>query len=416
MTAQMIFPHVQAERSLRVVLVTETWPPEINGVAHTVYQLAAGLRARGHRLCLIRPAQVSPPPHALAETELLVRGFRVPKYPQLQGGMPAYGAIREQLKQFKPDVVHIVTEGPLGLAALFAARSLHLPVTSGFHSPFHEFSKFFGLGFLLAPIKAYLRFFHNRSHVTCVPSDKTAKDLSQMGIRQVAVVGRGVNGQQFNPEHRCSVLRATWQANHQSTVMIYVGRLSPEKNIDLVVSAFRELRLSQPMRDVKLVLVGDGPDRARLEKLAPDAIFAGMQTGQALSEHYASADVFCFASQVETFGNVVLEAMASGLPVLAFNDACAAQVVETEKTGWLVALRDEISFCQHAGQLPNVVRLNEMGLYARMRVMKMGWQTPVSELEVAFAQAQSCLTDQQGTPAERDILPEERSVHMLRES
>jgi glycosyltransferase involved in cell wall biosynthesis len=408
MTVHMIaplLPHAQ----LKVALITETWPPEINGVAHAVFQLTQGLKARGHEVLLIRPAQRESVAVSPADHEILVRGFSIPRYPQLQGGFPAYGVIRRALQNFAPDVVHIVTEGPLGLAALYAARSLGLPISSGFHSPFHEFSRFFGLGFLLNPIKAYLRFFHQRTQVTCVPSDKTAHDLQRMGVLQVAVVGRGVNGQQFDPIHRSAALREQWHATHQTTVMLYVGRLSPEKNLDLVVSAFRELRLSQPLRDVQLVFVGDGPDRARLEKLAPDVRFAGMQTGDALAAHYASADVFCFASQVETFGNVVLEAMASGLPVLAFDDACAGQVVVRDQTGWLADVGHESDFCQLAGQLAGLTRLHDMGQRARMRVLRMGWLHPVMQLEAAFERARRGQTRPQSKVNTPDVLRVQRS-------
>jgi glycosyltransferase involved in cell wall biosynthesis len=408
MTVDLIAPLPRPAR-LKVALITETWPPEINGVAHSIFQLATGLQKRGHSLLLIRPAQRSLPALALADQELLVRGFAIPRYPQLQGGMPAYGAIRHQLQSFAPDVVHIVTEGPLGLAALYAARSLGLPISSGFHSPFHEFSRFFGLGFLLTPIKAYLRFFHRRTHVTCVPSAKTAADLAAMGLSSVQVVGRGVNGQQFNPVHRCADLRTQWQATHQTTVLLYVGRLSPEKNLDLVVAAFRELQVSQPLRDVRLVFVGDGPDRARLETLAPEVVFAGMQTGVALSQYYASADVFCFASQVETFGNVVLEAMASGLPVLAFDDACAAQVLTPDHSGWLIPLGNEAEFCQTASRLLGLSRLHEMGVCARAAVLGLDWLLPVTQLETAFEQARLCQTSIHHQRLKNDILVNERS-------
>ncbi|WP_410211577.1 glycosyltransferase family 4 protein [Aquirhabdus sp.] len=376
----------ESEKPLRIALVTETWPPEINGVAHSVFQLASGLRDNGHSLFLIRPQQVLSSINSPAEQELLVRGFAIPRYRALQFGAPAYYHIKEALKSYQPDVVHIVTEGPLGLAALFAARHSGIPVSSGFHSPFHEFSTHFGLGLLLTPIIAYLRFFHNRTDMTCVPSEKTRAQLQTLGIRDLAVVSRGVNVAQFSPVHRDMALRQSWGVSEHSTVLLYVGRLSPEKNIDLVIAAYRELQLAQPLRAVQLVLVGDGPDRARLEKLAPDAIFAGMKTGSALGQHYASADVFVFASQVETFGNVVLEAMASGLPVLAFDDAAAGQVVETNHTGWLCELKNELKFAQLAGQLPKQNRLQEMGKYACERVQAMGWQQAVGQLEQVLQQ------------------------------
>lgn len=377
--------HFQAPNR-RIALITETWPPEINGVAHSIYQLAKGLKANGNTLFLVRPAQSLASDDSIADQTMLVRGFAIPRYQTLQFGAPAYSTLKEFFMQTQPDIVHIVTEGPLGLAALYAARKLKIPVSSGFHSPFHEFSTYFGLSFLLTPIISYLRFFHNRTDVTCVPSEKTAGQLEEMGIHRLSVVTRGVDIERFSPEHRCQELRRSWGAGEQTTVLLYVGRLSPEKNIDLVIAAFRELQLEQSFRAVKLVLVGDGPERQRLEKLGSDVIFAGMRTGHELSQYYASADVFVFASQVETFGNVVPEAMASGLPVLAFNDAAAGQLVDSGKSGWLCPLKDESCFKKLAAELPKQVELQAMGKSACQRVQQMGWQHAVAEFEQVLRQ------------------------------
>jgi glycosyltransferase involved in cell wall biosynthesis len=382
---QNLAPYLQMPKR-RIALITETWPPEINGVAHSIYQLASGLKENGHSIFLVRPVQVSTTSDTLAEQTMLVKGFAIPRYKTLQFGAPAYASLKAFFIQQKPDVVHIVTEGPLGLAALYAARHLGIPVTSGFHSPFHEFSQYFGLSFLLTPIIAYLRYFHNRTAMTCVPSEKTVTQLKEMGIDRLAVVSRGVDVQRFNPAHRRPSLRQTWGAGEQTTVLLYVGRLSPEKNIELVIAAYRELQAEQSFRAVRLVLVGDGPERQRLERFGSDIIFAGMQTGEALSQYFASADVFVFASQVETFGNVVPEAMASGLPVLAFNDAAAGQLVNSGQSGWLCPLKDESQFKQFAAGLPKQIELQVMGKRANQRVQQMGWQSAVASFEHVLEQ------------------------------
>lgn len=372
-------------QKLKIALVTETWLPEINGVAHSIYQLANGLKENGHSILLVRPVQASIIADSYAEHTMLVRGFAIPRYNTLQFGEPAYTRLKEFFAQHQPEVVHIVTEGPLGLAALYAARKLGIPVTSGFHSPFHEFSRYFGLGFLLTPIISYLRYFHNRTNMTCVPSEKTVSQLQNMGIDHLSLVSRGVNVQQFNPIHRNLPLRQSWGAGEQTTVLLYVGRLSPEKNLDLVIAAYRELQIEQSFRAVRLVMVGDGPERTRLEKLGSDIIFAGMRTGDELSQYYASADVFVFASQIETFGNVVIEAMASGLPVLAFNDAAAGQLVNSGQSGWLCGLNDEWQFKQLAAGLPKQIELQVMGKRACLRVQTMGWQHAVAQFEQVLA-------------------------------
>lgn len=372
--------------TLCIALITETWPPEVNGVAHSVFQLAKGLKENGHHILLVRPNQKHRIERSPAEQEVLVRGYAIPRYKTLQFGSPAYLKLKQQFALHRPDIVHIVTEGPLGLAALYAAKKLGIPVSSGFHSPFHEFSTHFGLGLLLTPLISYLRFFHNRTKITCVPSEKTRGQLQEMGIHDLAIVSRGVDTEQFNPKHRDLNLRKAWGVGEQTTVLLYVGRLSPEKNIDLVIAAYRDLQVEQPLRAVQLVLVGDGPERTRLQKLAPDVIFAGMQTGEALSRHYASSDVFVFASQVETFGNVVPEAMASGLAVLAFNDAAAGQLVTSNQSGWLASPKQDKQFKRYAADLPKQIRLQMMGREACARVQAMGWQQAVTQLEQVFYQ------------------------------
>ncbi len=378
--------HSQVVRgALNIAIVTETWPPEINGVAISVLQLCKGLQQRGHRILLVRPYQPNECHSFKPTAECLVAASSIPKYPELRFGYPQSRKIAKALNQFKPDIVHLVTEGPLGLAALNIARQCNYPVSSGFHSPFHEFSRFFDLKFLIKPVQHYLRWFHNRTDLTCVPSGDTQQALIKAGFTcPLALVSRGVDSQHFNPQKRCQQLREQWQATPQTTVMLYVGRLSPEKNIDLVIQAYQQAKASQPARDFKLVIVGDGPDRVRLKNLIPEAIFTGMQTGEQLARHYASADVFLFASEVETFGNVVLEALASGLPVMAYDYACAGLTLQHDMNGWACRLGDAAQFRQLAAQLPALPQLQQMGEQATKRVQQFGWSMAVDQFEFAL--------------------------------
>lgn len=371
--------------ALNIAIVTETWPPEINGVAMSVLQLCKGLQQRGHRILLVRPYQPNECHSFKPTAECLVAASSIPKYPELRFGYPQSRKIAKALNQFKPDIVHLVTEGPLGLAALNIARQCNYPVSSGFHSPFHEFSRFFDLKFLIKPVQHYLRWFHNRTDLTCVPSVDTQQALISAGFTcPLALVSRGVDRQHFNPQKRCQQLREQWQATPQTTVMLYVGRLSPEKNIDLVIQAYQQAKANQPARDFKLVIVGDGPDRLRLKPLIPEAIFTGMQTGEQLARHYASADVFLFASEVETFGNVVLEALASGLPVLAYDYACAGLTLQHDMNGWACQLGDAAQFQQLAAQLPALPQLQQMAEQSTKTVQQFGWSMAVDQFEFAL--------------------------------
>lgn len=371
---------------LKIAIVTETWPPEINGVALSLLHLCRGLQQQGHKILLIRPEQSRSDMRFEPEQECLVIAHKIPKYPSLQFGRPQWLKVTHAIEQFQPDVVHVVTEGPLGLLALQVAKMKNIAISSGFHSPFQEFSRFFDLAFLVKPIQHYLRWFHNNTHLTCVPSQDTERALRQHGVTcPIQVISRGVDHQLFSPTHRCEEMRQHWGATAQTKVLLYVGRLSPEKEIDVLIDGYLQAREKQ--QNVQLVIVGDGPDKERLQRMDQDrqVVFMGNLTGQRLAEAYASSDVFMFASRVETFGNVVLEAMASGLPVLAYDYACAHVYVNSH-SGWLVDVKNLQEFIAQMQNLPNLSELRQMGLCAREQVKDAGWQRPVQQFEQALYQ------------------------------
>lgn len=374
------------EPRLRIAIVTETWAPEINGVALSLLQLCKGLQNQGHKILLIRPKQKKSCLEFQPNKECLVNGQSIPKYPEMKFGWPQYLKVSQAIEDFSPDVVHIVTEGPLGFTALHAAKSRGIPVSSGFHSQFQEFSRFFDLAFLVKPIQKYLKWFHNATQLTCVPSRDTELALREFGVTcPLTIVGRGIDTQRFSSQRYSAKLRQQWGADEDTTVLLYVGRLSSEKEINVLIDAFSELRKST-QRKVKLVLVGDGPDRARLEKMqgANHVIFMGSLCGIQLAEAYASANVFAFASQVETFGNVVLEAMASGLAIIAYDYACAQLHAKHQQTGWLCPIGNIKQLTQHILEIPDNATLRSMGQQAMHDVQTIGWQYPVQQFEQAL--------------------------------
>ena len=378
---------LKTTRCLKIAIVTETWPPEINGVALSILQLTKGLQKRGHKILLVRPRQNVRDYNFTPDQECLVKSQSIPKYTQLQFGWPQIFKIAEAFDQFKPDIVHIVTEGPLGLAALNQAKLRHIPVSSGFHSAFHDFSRYFDLAFLVKPLRQYLKWFHNQTDLTCVPSQDTRQVLRDSGLHcPMRVIGRGVDSQRFNPQCRRQALRQQWQADDDTTVLLSVGRVSPEKEVALIIKSYYQLKRIQKQRKFQLVVVGDGPALAEYQEHYPDVIFMGAQMGHALAECYASADVFAFPSQVETFGNVVLEAMASGLPVVAYNYACAGMMVDQQQSGWLIPLGDVAAWQQHIYDLPEQDTLRKMGHRAARQVEHCGWDKPISDFENALLQ------------------------------
>lgn len=371
--------------SLRIALVTETYPPDINGVAHTVSKIVEGLRARGHELMLVRPRNHSDHEAAVDSRyqEVLVRGAPIPMYKQLRMGLPAQGALQKLWHKQRPDLVHIATEGPLGWSASRAARKLKIPTSSDFRTNFHAYSQFYGFGWLKGAIVAYMRKFHNATHCTMVPTQGLMAELSKIGFDRLMVVPRGVDTENFSPLKRDESLRQSWGATADTQVLLSVGRLAVEKNLDIVVRCFKTLQAKG--LPVKLVIVGDGPMRHALERSVPEAIFAGTRTGQDLAQHYASADVFIFPSLTETFGNVTIEAMASGLAVVAYNHAAAGQLIEHGRNGMVLAPNQEEQLFEATQQIVEDTALRkQMRIAARQTAVDRDWSSVITRTEGIF--------------------------------
>ncbi len=369
-------------RRLRIALVTETYIPEVNGVAITIGRMVHGLCERGHEIHLIRPRQHrnDSPASDPNYRETLVRGMPIPGYPELKSGLPAKGRLLGLWKEERPDIVHIATEGPLGWSALAAAKKLGIPVSTDFHTNFHSYTKHYGIGLLKWPIAAYLKHFHNRAACTLVPTHELQNQLSEAGYRNVEVVSRGVDTRLFNPARRSAELRASWGADDSTPVVMLVSRLAPEKNLGLAIEAFYRMREASP--DARMVLVGDGPARAGLQKQHPDIFFAGMQKGERLAEHYASGDIFIYPSLTETYGNVTIEAMASGLAMVAFDYAAARQHIVNDINGVLVPMGDERTFVLQAVLLiEDRQRMARLGQAAHEAVRTQGWNHIMNQME-----------------------------------
>ena len=306
---------------MHYALVTETWPPEVNGVALTVQSLQRGLQRRGHRVSVVRPAQQRG--QAAAKHELLVRGAPLPRYPGLRLGLVSARSLQQAWKHDRPDAIYIATEGPLGWSALRAARRLSIPVASAVHTRFDLYMRDYGLALLEPVALRWMRRFHNRADVTLAPTRELEQFLEESGFERTKRLARAVDTARFDPQLRDPALRAEWGADPEEVVAIHVGRIAAEKNLALAVNAFRELQQHRPQ--ARMVWVGDGPQRAALERHNPDFIFCGVKRGEDLARHFASADMFLFPSLSETFGNVTLESMASSLATVAFDYGAARE-------------------------------------------------------------------------------------------
>ncbi len=368
--------------SLHIALISETFPPEINGVANTLGRLVDGLRGRGHRVQLIRPRQDIDHTQDSDDDLLLTRGWPLPGYPGLQWGQSSLHKLLRRWQRQRPDVLYIATEGPLGLSALRAARRLAIPVVSGFHTNFQQYTGHYGIGLLTRAMTNYLRWFHNRTQLTLVPSIGQKVDLERRDFERLALLARGVDSQLFHPRRRCDALRESWGLGPDDLAVLHVGRLAAEKNLGLLVKAFHALQMAHPQRRMRLILVGDGPLHANLQAQLPEALFCGLQRGETLATHYASGDLFLFPSLSETFGNVVLEALASSLGVVAFDQAAAAQHIYHGHNGMLARPGDEAGFCEAACELlEDAEVLRRIRLNARRHASHLSWDGIVALFE-----------------------------------
>lgn len=379
----MTAPNIQlAKNPTRLAVVTETWPPEINGVANTINRLVQGLRKQGgYEIQLVRPRQ-SATEKALLESDLqehLVNGLTLPFYKEVRLGFPQYNALKKLWSRQRPDIVQIVTEGPLGYSAMKAAQKLGIPLISDFHTNFDQYSHYYKLSGFFNIARRYLRHVHNQTLVTLVPTNELRRQLEASGYEKLGIMERGIDAELFHAGRRSEALREKLGIRPDQLLVTLVSRIAQEKNLDLAFEAYQAIRQQVP--DAKFLIVGDGPERKRLEEQYPDCLFAGMRRGVELAEHFASGDLFLYPSKSETFGNVVLEAMASGLPVVTFDYAAAREHIRHGDNGMAAPLHDNAAFIRMATELAQDAGLRaRMGKAAMQTAHGLSWEKVVERL------------------------------------
>jgi UDP-2,3-diacylglucosamine pyrophosphatase LpxH/glycosyltransferase involved in cell wall biosynthesis len=303
----------------------------------------------------------------------------LPGYKEVRVGLPKPFELRSRWVKRRPDAIYVATESPLGKSALKAANTLGIPVATGFHTNFHQYMEQYGVGGLQPAAMSYLKRFHQRADCTLTPSREMVARLKAEGLGNVHLLGRGVDTDLFHPDKRCEALRAKWGARTGSPVAVIVGRVAPEKNFDLAMATFERMRRAVP--DVQCVVVGDGPLRGKLEERYPWVHFAGVQMGEDLARHYASADILIFSSETETFGNVLLEGMASGLATVSFDYAAAALHVRPGINGLKAAKGNHPEFIRNALDALSLRTDHEIRRAARETAERLGWDEVVAEFE-----------------------------------
>lgn len=379
----------------------------------TLGRLVDGLAQRGHRITLIRPRQRHESPRysvtqRVACRQVRLPGVPIPGYPQLRLGLPASRRLRGLWKINRPDLVHVATEGPLGASAISLARELGIPVTSSFHTNFDQYTRDYRIGWFKPVVAAWLRHVHNRTLRTFVPTGDMVRRLGSEGYVNLRLLSRGVDTDLFSPTRRDDALRASWGVKPDELVVLHVGRMAAEKNYPLLFRVFDALKAVEPR--ARLVLVGDGPLLAAYQRQRPDAIFTGFYTGINLARHYASGDLYLHASNTETFGNVITEAMASGLAVSAFDYAAAHEFIRHGQNGLVAPLGAESAFFDHAIRLILDADLRrQLSTAGRATAEKLSWAgviggferdllDVIAEHQLASANPPSKIADQKLAP------------------
>ena len=372
---------------MKLMLITDTYPPDINGVARSLSTFAAGLAARGHELEIVTTlAALEGEPDPLPRQVVLA--MPLPGYPGLRIGFSTTGQMQARLEKFRPEVLYVATETPLGIASIRAASRLGVPVVSGFHTNFQTYLEEYHLPGLETVATGLLRGIHNQTFRTLTPSADTAAMLQRWGIVNVGVLGRGVDTELFSPALRRADLRKQWGVDDSVPVAVYVGRVAAEKNLPLLMRAFATFRELHPK--AACVVVGDGPRLKALQAEHPEFLYLGARRGAELAACYASADYFLFPSASETFGNVVLEAMSSGLVTVAYDYAAPRLVIRPGENGFLAPFEDETAYLdqvRQAARLWGDTGLSGIRAAAREAAGDYGWKRVVEQFEAELQAA-----------------------------
>ena len=358
---------------MRIDVVTDTYEPDVNGVALTLGRLVGGLRMRGHLVHVMRASERN---GSFNPGETAMPSLPLPMYHEVKIGLPSADRFRARWMKKRPDVVYVATESPMGASAVKAARTLEVPVVMGFHTNFHQYMKDYHFSRLETAAVNYLRKLHNRAGMTVVPTEEMRRTLEGLGFERLSVMGRGVDAVLFDPARRDASLRQSWGVWRDEVVFGVVGRLAREKNLVAALGLYTRLQREFPDCGMKMVVVGDGPMMNSLRSEFPDAVFCGMRRGEDLARHYAAMDVLLFASETETFGNVLLEGMASGLATVSYRYAASADVVLDGINGLQAEKGDEEGFYSAMRRLlEDGEMIRRLGKQARRTVNSRTWDS-----------------------------------------
>lgn len=327
---------------MRIGLVSDTYTPQVNGVTTVVRRIVSLLRAHGHEALVVAPqypGRATPPD----PRELRIPSLAFPLYPDIRMSLPPFRQVAELFDAAPPDVVHVHTEGALGLAGRRWAVRQGVPLVTTYHTNFPEYSRHYGVGFLEPVVWRWLHWFHRPAAVTFTPGQAVRDDLVRRGLPQASLWGRGVDPHFFHPGRRDNSWRRWLAGGDDTLIVLHVGRLAHEKNLGVLIEAWRQAHGVLGQR-ATFVVAGEGPEARRIESRLPFVRLLGFLPREDLATLYASADVSVFPSHTETCGLVALEAMASGSTVIAADAGGFRESIQAGTTGLLVPAHDPRGF------------------------------------------------------------------------
>jgi phosphatidylinositol alpha 1,6-mannosyltransferase len=384
--------------TMRVLFCTDTYPPQVNGVSVVTALSAAGLLARGWDCAVVAPRYPAEETDVFTEhvrngkyEVLSIPSLPFPYYRDVRLSAPAYFSVLRLARRFRPDLIHSETEFVIGRVGQLVGATLGIPRVSSYHTDFSRYTAEYGIGWLRQPVMGYIARFHRRSLRTYTPSAPSREDLLRNGVRDVEVWGRGVDINAYSPKHRSAALRERLQLGDRFT-FVYVGRLAAEKNAEMIVEAYAKAITLLPPDSTRLVVAGAGPKEAAVRAAAPEGvIFLGyLDRHRDLPALYASSNAFLFASLTETLGLVVLEAMASGLPIIATPAGGVADHLRDGINGIGYPPRDTDAMAAAMAALAtDPERTKRLSEGARRTAESLSWDHELDRLDVSYREVLS---------------------------
>ncbi|MBN8204245.1 glycosyltransferase family 4 protein [Bacillus sp. NTK034] len=363
---------------MKIALFTDTFYPDINGVARTLKRFTDYLSEQNIEVKIFAPANqrdeyVSKHIHRFKSASFFL-------YPECRVAFPSYFQIKDELEAFKPDIVHVATPFNLGLSGVYCSKKLNIPLVGSYHTDFDQYLQFYDLKFLSSILWKYMTWFYSPFKKTFVPSIETLNQLKEHSFTNLEIWPRGVDCQLFHPYHDKLSLRKKYSIRRKYLIM-YAGRLAPEKNAEILIEIAKILP-SYLKENVQWLIVGDGPIRGQLQANAPkNMMFTGYLKGRELSEIYSASDLFVFPSSTETFGNVVLESLASGTPVIGADSGGVKSIIQDGVTGHLCQPGNVEEFSEAIiNMLTNPKHRTQMGFEGREFALTQKWDRIFEDL------------------------------------